>query len=358
MLVGEIPALRDYWYPIGYAGDLGAAPTPFRLFGEPFVAWRPEEGAPPLAAVDVCPHRAARLSQGWVEEGQLVCPYHGWRYEGGGACTLIPANDPDLPIPSRARLRTIPAADRYGLVWVCAGEPRAGIPDLVEAEDPEYVLIHEMMEEWGASAPRIIDNALDVSHVAWTHRNSVGDRNNPRLSDYTLSREGERLTFSVTYTAKVDDRQSVNTGIAAGLTTRSTHAELVQPLVFRGVLEYHDNGLRHVLFKTATPVDDRTTLFCQFIARNDRPTQDRWGSIRATDRLVQSEDRALLEAIDPDFPTAVTTEVHTRADRMTVEYRRILADLAAEGTGLAADGTAPDGTAPDGTAPERAAAGG
>jgi len=100
--------------------------------------------------------------------------------------------------------------------------------------------------------------------------------------------------------------------------------------VFRGVLEY-ENGLRHVLYKTAAPVDDRSTLFCQFVGRNDQPDAPKQAGIIAVDRRVQDEDRRLLEHIDPDFPIDTTTEIHTRSDRMTIEYRRILADLAAEG---------------------------
>jgi Vanillate O-demethylase oxygenase C-terminal domain len=101
-------------------------------------------------------------------------------------------------------------------------------------------------------------------------------------------------------------------------------------LVFRGVLEYPENGLVHVLYKTATPVDDYTTLFCQFIARNDVPDAEKQAGIISVDHQVQCEDRALLEAINPEFPLEATTEIHTRSDRMTLEYRRILADLAAE----------------------------
>ena len=55
--------------------------------------------------------------------------------------------------------------------------------------------------------------------------------------------------------------------------------------------------------------------------------------IAAVDRVVQSEDRRLLEAVNPDFPLDVTSELHTRSDRMTLEYRRVLGDLA--GTGRA-----------------------
>jgi hypothetical protein len=43
---------------------------------------------------------------------------------------------------------------------------------------------------------------------------------------------------------------------------------------------------------------------------------------------VQSEDKALLENIEADFPVGITEEVHTKVDKMTLEYRRVLADLA------------------------------
>lgn len=338
MLVSEIPALREYWYAVAYDHEVTTVPRRFRLFGDVWVVWRGDPAGPVHAAADVCPHRGARLSQGWVEEGCLVCPYHGWRYEGSGRCVEIPANDPATPIPPRARLGSIHAGEKYGLVWVCvADQPRAPIPVLPEL-DAGFTLVHELMEEWQASAPRIIDNALDVSHVAWVHRNSVGTSAAPRLSDYTVERHGTNLRFSVTITTAVNEQQKANTGITTDTTTRTTHAELIDPLLFRGALEYHENGLVHVLYKTATPVDDRTTLFAQFIGRNDHPDVSRQEGIIAVDRGVQHEDRALLEGIEPDFHLDITAEVHLRSDRMTLEYRRLLAELAAEGTG-GADGT-------------------
>ena len=337
MLISEVPAFREYWYPIAYSTDVSAEPRAFRIFGEDYVAWRPADGGTVHAAVDECPHRSARLSQGWVADGCLVCPYHGWHFDGNGVCVEIPGNDPGLPIPPRAHVESILCEERYGLVWVCVGVPRVGIPELAEAEDDEFVMIHELMETWKASATRIIDNALDVSHVAWVHRNSVGSAANPRLSDFTVEREGLNIRFSVRYTVAVNEQQKINLGISSDLTERSTHAELIQPLVFRGVLEYHENGLRHVLFKTATPVDDETTLFCQFIARSDRPSPEVWADIAGIDRQVQAEDKLLLEGVNPNFPIEVTTELHTKADRMTLEYRRVLAELASETTDVVPD---------------------
>jgi phenylpropionate dioxygenase-like ring-hydroxylating dioxygenase large terminal subunit len=338
MYVSEIPAFREYWYPVAYTSEVTTAPRRVRVLGDDYVVWRGSPDGPVGAAVDECPHRAARLSQGWVADGDLVCPYHGWSFDVSGACTRIPQNDPDKPIPPRARALSTLVEERYGLVWLCPGMPRASIPDLPEAADPEYVIIHELMETWAASAPRITDNALDVSHLSWVHRNSIGDASNPRLRDLVVEREGEGLRMSVSYISRVTDQQKANTGITEDFTVRTTNAQLLQPFVFRGLLEY-ENGLRHVLYKTCTPIDDTHTLFCQFIARNDAPDEAKRAGIIAVDRQVQQEDKQLLEGVRPEFPLELQTEMHTRSDRMTVEYRRILAELAAETTTVAPDRT-------------------
>lgn len=333
MLVSEIPALRGYWYPVAYSSGLGAAPRRAELFGEGIAVWRDGVGAV-RAALDQCPHRGARLSQGWTEDGCVVCPYHGWAFAGDGSCVRVPQQSPGSPVPPRARLAPVHADERYGLVWLCIAEaPRAPIPVLPELEDPEFTLVHELMEEWRVPAPRCTDNALDVSHLSFVHRNSVGDPDQARLSEFTVARQGTSLTFTTSYTARVSEAMRRNTGLTSATTTRTTRGELVQPLVFRGVLEY-ENGLRHVLYKTAAPIDDGRTLFCQFIARNDAPDEDRRALMIAIDRAVQAEDKALLEGQGSEFPIDIDTEVHTRSDRMTLEYRKILAELAAE-TGTA-----------------------
>jgi phenylpropionate dioxygenase-like ring-hydroxylating dioxygenase large terminal subunit len=339
MLVSEIPALRDYWYPVAYSADVTTAPISARIFGDSYVVWRASPDSDVSIAVDECPHRNARLSQGWLEDGCLVCPYHGWSFGIDGVATRIPSNEDGLPIPPRARLEAVLGQEKYGLVWVCVGMPRAPVPELEDLDSGRFTLVHELMEEWHASAPRVIDNGLDVSHVSWVHRNSVGSSADPIMRDVIVTRDGMSLSFSATYAVHIDERMQANTGIAPGPTTRTTRGELVNPLMFRGALEYHANGLVHVLYKTATPIDDETTLFCQFVARNDDPDANKVAAIIAIDRQVQSEDRVLLERIRPEFPLEPSTEIHTAADKMTIQYRRILADLAAEHSIAAPDST-------------------
>ncbi|TDD29227.1 aromatic ring-hydroxylating dioxygenase subunit alpha [Kribbella turkmenica] len=337
MLVSQVPAFKEYWYAVAYSSDITDKPRPARVLGDDYVLWRGTSGLIG-AAIDECPHRGSRLSQGWVEDGALVCGYHGWSFAPSGACERIPQNDPEQPVPPRARALSVLVEERYGLVWICPGMPRAGIPELPEALDPEFDLIHEIMEVWRASAPRVIDNALDVSHLAWTHRNTIGDSSNPRMNNMKVEREGDTIRSRVSYISRLTPEQRRNTGLTGDFTTRTTNSQLVQPFVFRDVMEY-ENGLRHVLFKTATPVDDEHTLFCQFIARNDNPDEAKRQEIITLDRRIQAEDKELLEQIRPEFPLEVQTEMHTRTDRMTVEYRRILAELAQESSLVPPDRT-------------------
>ena len=69
--------------------------------GEPWLLVR-LDGA--LHAVrDLCPHRRVPLSAGQrvtTADGERVeCGYHGWQFEGRGACTAIPALGPGAAVP-------------------------------------------------------------------------------------------------------------------------------------------------------------------------------------------------------------------------------------------------------------------
>ena len=44
-----------------------------------------------VAVPDRCPHAGVELSGGFVEDGQLVCPMHGWRFDlATGRCVHRP----------------------------------------------------------------------------------------------------------------------------------------------------------------------------------------------------------------------------------------------------------------------------
>ena len=80
-------ALADCWHPVAYAHDVTDKPVATMLLEEALVIWRSSDGAP-HAMKDLCIHLGTALSLGWVSGDELVCGYHGCRYNAEGACTL------------------------------------------------------------------------------------------------------------------------------------------------------------------------------------------------------------------------------------------------------------------------------
>ena len=134
--------LRDFWHPVALSANVKGKPVAVRLLGTHVVVWR--DGDDICAFNDLCIHRGTRLSLGWVDNGELVCPYHGWCYGRSGAVTRIPAIPSDRPIPAKARVEKYHCMERYGLVFVCLGEPKLpiyevpDIPTVAEAALPGF----------------------------------------------------------------------------------------------------------------------------------------------------------------------------------------------------------------------------
>src|SRR3989304_2296245 len=69
-------ARRGYWQPALHAKAPTDKPQPAVVLGERLVIAR--MGGEVAAFPDLCVHRGAALSLGWVEGDQLRCAFHGW----------------------------------------------------------------------------------------------------------------------------------------------------------------------------------------------------------------------------------------------------------------------------------------
>ena len=111
------------WHAVASAAEVTPqAPVSVRLLDHELVLWRSADGL--QAWHDLCVHRGAKLSGGRIANNCLACPYHGWEYDSSGRCARIPAH-PDRPPPLQAHATTYAVQEKYGLVWVSLGKPRA-----------------------------------------------------------------------------------------------------------------------------------------------------------------------------------------------------------------------------------------
>jgi phenylpropionate dioxygenase-like ring-hydroxylating dioxygenase large terminal subunit len=128
--------LLDDWHAVARSSELRAGEVHgARLLGIDLVLWRSEQGL--CAWQDLCVHRGTRLSRGTIQSDCLVCPYHGWTYDASARCVRIPAH-PSQPPPARARATAYALREEYGLVWVCLGTAKEGVPDFSEWSDDSF----------------------------------------------------------------------------------------------------------------------------------------------------------------------------------------------------------------------------
>jgi phenylpropionate dioxygenase-like ring-hydroxylating dioxygenase large terminal subunit len=313
------PVLARAWHPVASARELTAdAPLAVRLLDQAVVLYR-SAGAL-TAAADTCAHRGAPLSLGTVCGGVIICPYHGYRYDGAGRCTLIPAH-PSAPIPSRLALRRFAAAERHGLLWVSldpAADP-AAIPVFAEALDPRFQVIPIPPLDWAASAGRQVESFCDVAHFAFVHPVTFGAPD-PVVPAYTVQSTPQGLRAE--FTSAVGNVSEP----AAGTRTWRRRYTLTLPFTVHLEITFPHGG-KLVVFNAASPVSARRTRIFPVVARDfdqERPVEE----TIAFQHRIYAEDQRIVERQNPEeLPLDLEEEVHVRADRTSVEYRRQLARL-------------------------------
>jgi phenylpropionate dioxygenase-like ring-hydroxylating dioxygenase large terminal subunit len=162
--------IQNAWYVAAQSRDVSAqTPLARWVIDQPLVLFRDGKGAP-FALADTCPHRMAPLSMGVLSDGCIQCPYHGLRFDSAGACINNPHGDGR--IPDRAKVRSYPAVEKYGVIWVWMGAADSADPAVVPhfpfMDDSEfYVAMGEMVIDGNYQLEN--DNILDLSHIEFVH---------------------------------------------------------------------------------------------------------------------------------------------------------------------------------------------
>lgn len=163
-------SLADYWYIAAASREVRDRPVRVEVVDRVLVLWR-DQGGKARALEDRCAHRNAALSRGTVAaDGTLACAYHGWRYDGGGACRHVPSLGEGRPLP-RAGVPGYPVCEQDGYIWVCPGgtppqQPPFAFPHLGE---PGWTSFR--MRTWmEGTVESCLENFLDCPHTVFVHR--------------------------------------------------------------------------------------------------------------------------------------------------------------------------------------------
>jgi vanillate O-demethylase monooxygenase subunit len=327
MLDNVDPALGAAFHPVCRSSDVAeGAVVAVRLLGEDWAVARIDGEL--VALPDRCPHRWSPLSAGCVVDGTVRCAYHGYRFGPDGRCVEIPASGAGAAIPPRAHLAPAhEVTERYGLVWLAPRPPLAPIIDVPEWDDPAFVVAPLPDQTWHAGAAQMVDNFLDISHLPFLHTATFGDPDDIEVPPYEVARDGLGFVCDYVHSAKLlgDSMGADEFDIAPRRSIWFYEA----PFSIRLRIEYPAEDVVLTILFFHQPVDATTTKLYCFDIRNDIAD----GRTTAEDTVafqlaVAAEDKQLLERVrSKATPLDVTAEVHTRADRITLEMRRVLRDF-------------------------------
>ncbi|HYC27016.1 MAG TPA: aromatic ring-hydroxylating dioxygenase subunit alpha [Nitrososphaerales archaeon] len=313
----EDSVLLNDWHVVARSSDIPEGDLrKARLLGEDLVVWR--VGGVAHVWQDLCMHRGSRLTLGHVEGERLVCAYHGWSYDAEGQCVGFPAH-PDQKPPPTAHTKVYRAREMYGYVWAALGDPQADVPPLPEWDDPSFRKIVCRPFTYRASAPRAVENFLDVGHFPFVHEGLLGDKDHAAIEDYEVDSDpGGILARNVKVWQPDPDGTGVGKYVNYTYGTRRP---------FTAYFSKTSNGQTYMIQLNVTPVDEFESIAWMCIAMNygqEIPEED----LKSFQEKIVGQDIPVVESQRPErLPLDLQAELHLRSDRIAVAYRKWLKQL-------------------------------
>jgi phenylpropionate dioxygenase-like ring-hydroxylating dioxygenase large terminal subunit len=325
--------LTLFWHPVctldelGHARPGGCGPLGVELLGKRLVianlSLSPSDSPALVAMTDRCLHRSTRLSAGWVDDGAIRCAYHGWRWAADGRCVEIPAQ-PSTAIPARACIEVFEATVAYGLVWVRLDASAAtSLPSCPAWDEREEAggrlrVVPGPAYSWPTSAPRRVENFVDLAHFAWVHDGSLGRRDEPVPPVPAVERSGGelRFTYDPPPLERVDDKALL------GWSSYRMTMPLTVNIEFR-----LSDGATRVLWMTASPLTTGSCRSFWLLARDDRKDEDDRLHLAFQDQILREDEPVVCNQDPPEIPLNPGDEISIRTDKVSHEYRQWLREL-------------------------------
>jgi vanillate O-demethylase monooxygenase subunit len=219
--------------------------------------------------------------------------------------------------------------ERYGLVWVAIDDPVCDLPHIAEWDDPTLRTIWLPPVVINAAAGQFVDNFLDFGHFPFVHAGTFGAGEDEHIGDYEVQRRADGWGFIVEYPHTIHNNEDplVKTGEHPLVQPRNMTYTYGAPFTIVLRLELPITGMVNVLFTALQPMTESTTRVYTAMLRNDCDTDEKARHAVDYELDIMAEDLAVIEHLwDKAIPFDVG-QAHTRADRNTVEFRRIMQRL-------------------------------
>ena len=295
----------NVWYVAGFSEDLTNEPVKVSMLGADLVLFREMDGTARCIS-NVCPHRGSSLAEGCLyKDGTLACPFHGFRFNGHGECTVVPSrrdHEVDVVAPGM-RTDAYATMEKYGAIWVCLGDdPEAASPifDMPEWDDDNFRYTTNE-EIWEADYHTAKFTNLDYVHLPVVHGILFQGNENPIQAPehhVTASEHGFQSVMQVNAAPSEGVWQEMREKDAK---VESIMKYFVPGFTLRGQVEIGGigSGEFNIFYEFTTPIDEHRTMMRHMFFRNYRMEED--FDTEHTRRNLQNvhQDKALAESQRP-----------------------------------------------------------
>jgi phenylpropionate dioxygenase-like ring-hydroxylating dioxygenase large terminal subunit len=188
--------IKNQWYIILESREIKKKSLRITRFGETLALWRDEQGKAACIA-DHCCHRGASLACGKIIDGMLECPFHGFLYDKYGKVTEIPANGKNAKVPQSMKVKSYPTYEDFGFIWVWYGEEGEQTEKPFFFEELRDFSYASFKDHWDVHYSRAIENQLDVVHLPFVHKTTIGRGDKTLVNGPVVLQDEEMLTFYV-----------------------------------------------------------------------------------------------------------------------------------------------------------------
>ncbi|MBE7369349.1 aromatic ring-hydroxylating oxygenase subunit alpha [Ramlibacter pallidus] len=315
---------RQHWHPVAAAEAVAAQPLAVRLLEEDLVLWRDAAGVL-HAWPDRCPHRGAKLSMGRIVDDRIECPYHGWQFAPSGRCVHVPALPAFTP-PATHCVPSFEAREAHGLAWVRLAGGDTDLPAFAAEDDARLRKLNCGPYVVETSAPRLVENFLDLSHFAFVHEGWLGARTATAIDAYAVEElpTGLRATGCKAWQPQSNLHSTAPAQVEYTYEVTGPYTAVLTKIPEAGSVAVADWRESIALFIAPVAPERSVAWFRLAVADFDSPDD----KLRAFQDTIFRQDQPVLESQSPRrLPLDLRAELHTAADRASSAYRRYLSRL-------------------------------
>lgn len=167
------PLIMNEWYVAAFKEDIGRHLLARKILNKRIVMYRTLDGQP-IALEDRCAHRSFPLSQSHLEGDEIICGYHGFKYNYAGDLVEVPSQK---QCPSGIGIQRYKLVEKGPLVWIWMGDQsladESKIPDLYWLENENWACTSGYFFHPG-NYVSMHENLMDLTHLTFLHANTIG----------------------------------------------------------------------------------------------------------------------------------------------------------------------------------------